>query len=229
MNPVLLPVIAAQALWVRARAEYLPPPAGAVTGSAGAEHRNPLRVAVVGESTAAGYGVETHDDGFPGAFARELAARTDSFVEWEVVGQYGATARRIRHRVVPELGDGLHVAVLLAGVNDVLARRSPTDWREDLTAIVDDLCKRAERVAVTGIPPFNTFPSLPNTLARHLTRRAGALDEVSRRICAERPHATWVRSDDIPVGPEFFARDGFHPAAPGYRRWAQAVADRLPL
>ncbi|MER7001027.1 SGNH/GDSL hydrolase family protein [Streptomyces sp. NPDC000410] len=229
MNLVTLPVVAAQALWVRARTESPPPPAGAVTGCAGAGTRRPLRVAVIGESTAAGYGVETHDDGFPGAFARELAARTDSFVQWEVSGQYGATARRIRHRVVPELGDGLQVVVLLAGVNDVLARRSPTDWGDDLTAIVDDLGQRAERVAVTGIPPFTAFPSLPGTLARHLTRRADALDEVSRRICAERPQATWVPSDDIPAGREFFARDGFHPAAPGYRRWAQAVADQLPL
>lgn len=38
---------------------------------------------------------------------------------------------------------------------------------------------------------------------------------------------TWVRSDDIPADPDFFACDGFHPAAPGYRRWAQAVADQL--
>ncbi|GEB55305.1 hypothetical protein [Streptomyces gardneri] len=68
----------------------------------------------------------------------------------------------------------------------MLARRSPTDWGADLAAIVDDLCKRADRVAVTGIPPFTAFPSLPGALGRYLARRAGALDEISRRICAER-------------------------------------------
>jgi hypothetical protein len=114
MNPFLLPVIAAQGIWVRSTTEKLPPAAGPTTGTAGDASNPPVRIGVLGESTAAGCGVNTHDNGFPGALARELAARGSRSVSWEVVGQNSATARRIRHRLLPQLGRDLDVAVLLA-------------------------------------------------------------------------------------------------------------------
>jgi lysophospholipase L1-like esterase len=229
---MLLPIVAAQGLWVRARTPMVPPAEGPATGTAGdmsgAPVRIAVRIAVVGESTAAGCGVGTHDEGFPGCLARELAMRSHRPVEWEVVGQHAATARRIRHRLLSGLGDDLDAAVLLAGVNDVLTRRTPQQWGDDLAAIVDDLTCRAKQVVVAGIPPFAAFPSLPATLGRYLGMRAGALDEISQRICAEHPQVKWVNSAVIvPAGPEFFARDRFHPSARGYRRWAQVVADHI--
>jgi lysophospholipase L1-like esterase len=230
VNPLLLPIVAVQGMWVRSTSELASPAGGPTSGTVGDASGPPARIAVVGESTAAGCGVDTHDDGFPGYLARELAARTRRPVTWEAVGQFGATARRIRYRLLPQLGDNLNVAVLLAGVNDVLTRRTPEQWGDDVAAIVDSLTDRAEHVAVTGIPPFAVFPSLPTTLGRYLAQRASALDEVSQQVCAAHPGATWISSTDIlPVGPDFFAYDRFHPSAPGYHRWAQAVADHLTL
>ncbi|WP_433887861.1 SGNH/GDSL hydrolase family protein [Streptomyces sp. CA-111067] len=234
MNPLLLPVVAFQGIRVRSTTEVLPPAAGPARGTAGdGAAGTPLRLAVLGESTAAGCGAGSHDLAFPGLMARELAARTGRPVSWEVVGQYGATARRIRLELLPRLpaaGGRLDVAVLLSGVNDVLTRRSPARWGEDLTALVDDLAERAGRVAVTGIPPFEVFPSLPATLGRYLAGRGRALDEVSRQVCARRERVTWVDSTGImPTDTDFYAPDGFHPSAVGYRHWAAVVADGLAL
>lgn len=231
MNPFLLPVVVVQAMRVRSSTETLPPATGPATGTSGEEESGPpLRVAVLGESTAAGCGVRTHDEGFPGRLAHELATREGRPVTWEVVGQHAATTRRIRHRLLPELSKDLDVAVLLAGVNDVLSRRSPQDWREDFTGIVDGLGERAEHVAVAGIPAFDRFPSLPATLSRYLAERAGALDEVSRQVCAERPRTTWIGSTDaLFADPDFFSQDRFHPSATGYQRLARTVAENLAL
>ena len=230
MNPLLMPVVAFQGMRVRSSTEMLPEASGPTTGTAGEGSGTPVRVAVVGESTAAGCGVDTHDEGFPAWLARKLAADTGRPVEWEVVGQNSATSRRIRYKLVPQVGKNLDAAVLLAGVNDVLGRRAPEEWGEDLTAIVDELLGRAEHVVVTGIPSFEVFPSLPKTLGRYLAQRATALDEVSQRVCADRPQVTWFSAHSLlPVGPDFFARDRFHPSALGYRRWAEAVAGDLPL
>lgn len=211
---------------MRATIKLASPAAGPTSGTVGDPSRPPVRIAVVGESTAAGCGVDTHDHGFPGWLARDLAARTRRPVSWEVVGQFGATARRIRHRLLPQLGANLHVAVLLAGANDVLTRRTPRQWRDDLAAIVEDLAGRAGQVAVAGMPPFAAFPSLPTTLGRYLAQRAGALDAVSQQVCAQHPRATWIGLPDSPPL-DFFAHDRFHPSAAGYRRWAQAVAEHL--
>jgi lysophospholipase L1-like esterase len=221
---------AVQGFWVSRRQEELPPAGGEASGRTGnAPAAEPLRVAVLGESTAAGCGVTTHHEGFAGSLARRIFELTGRPVLWDVVGQHGATARRIRHRLLPQLGARYDLVVLLAGANDVLSRRTTAEWREDLTAILDALAVRADHTVVAGTPPFATFPSLPGALRRYLAEAARSLDEVAEEICSSRANATWVGSADVGgVGPDFFARDGFHPSAIGYRRWAELVADTLP-
>ncbi|MFE6734412.1 SGNH/GDSL hydrolase family protein [Microbacterium sp. NPDC057650] len=215
----------AQGLWMRGRIEMLPPAAGPTSGRSG-EGTQTLRIGILGESTAAGCGVDSHEDGFAGALARDLAG-PDRAAEWTVVGQHGATARRIRHRLLPELGGEFDVVVLLAGANDVMARRSPADWGGDLGAIVSDLSERAGLVVVAGTPPFAAFPSLPRALARYLAARAAAQDDASRAVCAGIVNAEFVPSPPALVDDSFFSRDRFHPGAEGYRRWAELIADGI--
>lgn len=225
---MLLPVVALQGLWVRQTFTLAQPVAGPSTGSSGGADGVALRLAVVGESTAAGSGVDSHEDGFAGSLARALTTRTARPVDWEVAAQFGATARRVRHRLLPRLTGEYDLAVLLAGANDVLTRRPAAHWADDLTAIVDGLGARAERVVVSAIPPFGLFPALPGALRRYLGERAAQFDEVARQVCAARPGATWAGfGAGLRPGPDFFAADRFHPSAAGYRQWAGAVADGI--
>lgn len=228
MNPLLLPIVAAQGMWLRATLKMASPATGPTTGTAGDGSGPAIRVGILGDSTAAGCGVDTHDDAFAGCLSRALAARTGRPVTWQVVGQFGATGRRVRYRLLPRLGDDLDIAVLLAGANDVLARRTVQQWGDDLVAIVDQLTDRAKHVVVVGIPPFAAFPSLPAPLRHYLGERAAALDEISRRVCATRPRTTWTAPTEDPH-PDFFAHDRFHPSAAGYRRWAGIIADHIAL
>lgn len=214
-------VVALQGLWLKMTTRPLPAPDGEAFGSVPGKHRPPLRIAVIGESTAAGCGVTRHDDGFAGAFAREVAERTGQAVEWTANGRYGATAQRIRQELLPTETD-LNLVVVLAGVNDVLTRRRPGRWRDDLGGLIGDLAGRTAKIVVTGVPPFTLFPALPSRLARYLADQASQLDTVSAQVC--RGRAVFVRSD-FDVDPDgFFAADRFHPSAAGYRQWAALVA-----
>ncbi|REJ08206.1 SGNH/GDSL hydrolase family protein [Microbacterium bovistercoris] len=214
-----------QGLWVRRRIEVLPPAGGPNSGRTG-DAEAALRIGIIGESTAAGCGVDGHEDGFAGALARQLAG-PDRVAEWSVVGEHGATARRIRHRLLPQLTGEFDVVVVLAGANDVMARRSPEEWSEDLRAIVAELSARTGLVVVAGTPPFIAFPSLPRTLARYLAHRGAAQDAASRAVCAETGNVRFVPSPPALVDDSFFSRDGFHPGAEGYRRWAELISDAI--
>ena len=69
MNPLLLPVAALQGVRVKARTEVLPAASGPLTGVAEPPEAEPgaqLRVGVLGESTAAGCGVDSHEERFTG-------------------------------------------------------------------------------------------------------------------------------------------------------------------
>jgi lysophospholipase L1-like esterase len=232
-----MPVVAAQAVRVRRTVPVLPPASGATSGRAGPDGEPPLRVGVVGESTAAGCGVDTHDQGLAAALAREVSARSGRPVEWFVSGQHGATLAGVRGRLLdpfvdalPDDATPLDVAVLLAGVNDVLTRRDPARWRVDLVAVLERLSQVSREVLVTGVPPFGEFPSLPRTLAAYLDERAHALDAVTEQVCLSTERVTWLSSRGLFADASgIFASDGFHPSEDGYRRWAGAMVPVLDL
>lgn len=228
MNPLLLPLVAIQGRRARSQTVILPEATGPTTGHTGNLEAAFLRVVVVGESTAAGCGADTHEQAFPGAFARAISEVRDRPVAWAVHGQHGATIRRVRHRLIPDIDPGFEVAVLLIGVNDVLARTPAAQWRDDLAGAVDALTARAEQVIVAGIPPFDALPALPRALRTYLAERGQALDTVSQQLCAPHRSVSWVSSANLAgADATFFARDGFHPSPLGYRRWALEVAQRL--
>lgn len=229
-TPVIRAVALVQGMWVRRRVDLLPAAAGPTAGTEGAgDPERTLDIGILGESTAAGCGVGSHRDGFAGALARKLSQSASVPVRWRVVGQHGATASRIRHRLLPQLEGTFDVVVVMAGANDVLAQRTIEEWGGDLTAIVEQLGRMSRRVVVTGTPPFATFPSLPRTLGRYLSARGARLDEVSRQICRTTPDTHFAETDAGIVDATFFAADGFHPGSHGYERWADAVAAALPV
>lgn len=227
VGPFRTAVALGQGLWMRRRIEHLPPASGPFAGATG--NGPGLRIAVLGESTAAGCGVRAHEEGFAGAVARRVAAEADAGVHWEVAGQHGATARRIRHRLMPRLSGDFDVVFVLAGANDVLSRRAPQDWAADMSAIVEHLGSVSRHVVVAGVPPFGMFPALPRTLAGYLAARGRMLDQETRRICARFDNVRFVETDAGLIGDGFFARDGFHPSARGYERWAEEVSSGLVL
>lgn len=228
MNPALLPVVVAQGLWVRRTVEVLPEAAGPKRGTVGGRTDAGEHVVVVGESTAAGCGASTHDAAFAGAFARARRRRYGHPVTWTVHARNGATVRAVRHSLLPGVDGAFDIAVLLIGVNDVLTRTPLAQWRAGLSAVLDELASRGRAVVMAGVPPFATFPALPNPLRRYLAERGHALDAVANDVCATRERVQWVASSDlIPSDPAFFARDGFHPSSEGYAQWADAMTARM--
>ena len=150
----------AQGLWIRRRSVTLPPAGGPTSGVTGTPDADPpLLLGVLGESRRPDAASRRTRRGSR-APAEELSSHGGR-VAWHVIGEHGATARRIRYRLMPQLTGEFDVVVILAGANDVLSRRTPEQWREDLTAIVAELGTRSRWVVVTGAPPFAVFPLLP--------------------------------------------------------------------
>lgn len=226
MNPLALLVAAAQGSRLRRTVERLSPADGPTAGSVPGRDGPALRLLVFGDSTAAGVGAEDHETALVGSLAREVARDTRSAVEWRVIAHAGATSRRVRHSLLRELDEEhpFDLAVLLVGVNDVLARRRVDQWHDDVAVILDQVVAQAELVVMTGVPPFDRFPSMPRTLGRYLAGQGRRLDEVAKRLCQERRRIKWIDSTELlPDDQDFFARDGFHPSPAGYRTWAQAI------
>jgi lysophospholipase L1-like esterase len=234
-SPLLLPVAIAQGVLVRLRTPRLPPAEG-VRGLARAPRLNgaatlhgsaPLRLLAVGDSIIAGVGCPTQREALTGQLAAALAARLDRAVEWQAAGVNGATAHSAL-QLVPDAGFDADLCLVSVGVNDVVRRTSPERFGATLAALVETLVERSPRAAVlfAGVPPFESFPSLPAwPLGRLLGERAAQLQAVARDLAAREPWHGRLHCFDLPaqLPAEMFSPDGFHPGPRGCAIWAKGL------
>jgi lysophospholipase L1-like esterase len=219
------PVVLTQGRRLRGTVPHLPdaaPPwSGEVPGP------DPLRLLVLGDSTAAGVGARTQAEALPGHLARVLNERTGRGIRWRAVGENGATARDIAERYLDDaISDPADLLFLSIGANDALALRGPAAFRRDVRRILDAFAARNPGAAVlmSSLPVFGRFELLPQPLRRTLYRHSLALEGAARRIVESRPRHV-MSGHPPPYAPGFFAEDRFHPSASGYRDWAEWAID----
>lgn len=200
---------------------------GGGSGDSGAASR-PLHLLVIGDSTAAGVGVDHADLGLGGRLAEALAARTGRPVHWRAAGRNGATAGDlVRHFLTPALEQPADLVFLTVGANDALALRSAAAFRRDIRRILERTFAAYPSAALlmSSLPAFFRFELLPDPLRRSLYRHSQALEREARALIAAHPRAH-MSPPPPPYTEGFFASDEFHPSAIGYADWADfAVED----
>ncbi|MEU3979728.1 SGNH/GDSL hydrolase family protein [Streptomyces sp. NPDC026672] len=191
----------------------------------------PLRLTLLGDSTAAGQGV--HRSGqTPGALlASGLAAVAERPVELRNVALPGAQSDDLDRQVglvmcaaepVPD------VCVIMIGANDVTHRMPPTRSVRHLAAAVRRLRTAGAEVVVGTCPDLGTIEPVQQPL-RWLARRASRQLAAAQTIGVIEQGGRTVSLGDL-LGPEFaanprelFGPDNYHPSAEGYATAAMAV------
>jgi lysophospholipase L1-like esterase len=183
--------------------------------------RDPVSILVLGDSTAAGVGAQTQEDALPGNLARRLSTEWERGATWRAVGENGATTRDIVRRYLAEATTQKYDLVFLSiGANDALTLRSRGAFRRDFRTILRRLRSVSPKalILVSSFPGFGQFASLPNPLRWALALHSRSLEELARRFVRSEPGV--LMSPPAPKYTDgFFASDGFHPSAKGYREW----------
>lgn len=222
---VLAPLLVRQGEQVRCSTPVLPEAAGPRRGVEGSGPE--LQLTVLGESPAAGVGVERQDQGLARHLALALAASTGRSVHWRVVARTGATAGHTLRTLAPEaVQEPSHLVVVVLGVNDTMKLQPVRRWRATIEALLDTLRPSLQPggvVLLAGIPRMGRIPNLPQPLRGVLGLHARALDRVLSQVARGRPRVEHAPSLVL-AGPAAFAADRFHPSAETYRRWAAHLA-----
>lgn len=218
-------VVLPQGRRVRAATPRLPDAAKPWTGELAGP--DPVRLLVLGDSTAAGVGAATQHEALPGRLADALHARTGRGIRWRAVGENGATARDLTQRFLDEaLAEPADLLFLTVGANDAMTMRGAGPFVRDVRAVLDafDARNPGALVLMSSLPVFGRFALLPDPLRTALYRHSLALESAARSHVARRPNAH-MSSDPPPYTEEFWADDLFHPGPAGYRDWANWAVD----
>lgn len=228
-----LPLLAVAVLGVEAvlamRGDYLEPPTSMITGSvepARPRSTVPLRLAVLGDSTVAGTGVDTVENSVPIQIAERVADALGRPVEVEGLGVSGARTGDLLETQALRVADA-DVVVVVIGSNDVTHVTPPWRLRRETAALLDALAPTS--VVLGGIPLFGSADALAEPLRTVVGWYANPLRNIQREVAAAREHVTFVNiareaSPRFRGVPEAMSEDGFHPAAVGYGFWADALA-----
>jgi lysophospholipase L1-like esterase len=188
-----------------------------------------LRLAVLGDSSAAGVGAATHDDALAGQLAGTLAGLTGRAVSWRAIAESGATTRRVgatlaRGLRIPIEGWRPDIVVVVVGVNDLLRWRSMPAWRADLTELFRQVRRYAggALVVASGLPPVDQFPLLPATIRWAAGYRMRRMNRILAEVAAQTGNLQVALAGASQE--HWFASDGFHPAPAGYRAWSRILA-----
>jgi lysophospholipase L1-like esterase len=188
---------------------------------------DPIRLLVLGDSTAAGVGTTSQQEALPGRLADALHARTGRGIRWRAVGKNGATSREI---ITDYLDDALSqpadLLFLSIGANDAMTMRGAGIFARDVRRILDafEAHNPGAFVLMSSLPVFGRFGLLMQPLRTALYRHALALEAAARAVVDARPN-TLMSSDPPPYAEDFWAEDFFHPGPSGYRDWAEWAVD----
>ena len=190
--------------------------------------RAALRLVVLGDSSAAGLGVQSPEE-TPGALlAAGLAEAASRPVRLSVVARVGARSQDLELQVSAVLEPRPDVALIMVGANDVTHRVRPTTSVRLLDQAVRRLRDHGVEVVVGTCPDLGTIEPIAQplrTVARAWSRNLAA----AQTIAVVEGGGRTVSLGDL-LGPEFkarpsemFATDRFHPSAAGYRAAAMSL------
>jgi lysophospholipase L1-like esterase len=224
------PILLAQARWLRRTALRLPEAVGPRNGIEGESNSlaEPLRILVVGDSSAAGVGVSEQAHALAQPVAKLLTAKTGKRVAWQLVAKSGVnTSEALDMLKHSDLRPADYLVTAL-GTNDVTSQRRPSQFLQDYVALADTLRRRTGAVGlvVTGLPPLRILPAAPHPLRWYLGRYAIHLDRALREWAEQDSMVCYV-SLDWAARPEDMAQDRFHPGPVQYRRWAELVTEKI--
>jgi lysophospholipase L1-like esterase len=188
--------------------------------------RPPIRMAMLGDSGAVGYGVH-RDVETPGArIAIGLSAVARCPVHLTNVAVVGAESRTLPEQVAGVI-DHLDLAVIVIGTNDVTHRIKLAESVRYLGDAVRDLRASGAEVVVGTCPDLGTIRPIAQPL-RSIARRLSRNLAAAQTIAVVEAGGRTVSLGDL-LGPLFsqrrdmFSDDQFHPSAQGYAHAADAI------
>lgn len=232
----LLPLMYLQGRRIKRSVPRLPEAEGD-TGFCSVSSKKVLRMLTIGESTIAGVGVRTHQEGFTGSLAGELAAELKTNIDWKVYAKSGYTAKKIREKIIGLITEkSIDFIVIGLGGNDAFELNSPKKWNRDIRQLIKSIRMKFESVPIVFInmPPIKEFPAFTSlikftigNLVAILGKELETIVEDFERVYYFSQEITYLDYIDrfkLNMQPADFFIDGVHPSKKIYQIWAKDVS-----
>jgi lysophospholipase L1-like esterase len=229
VGAMLTGLLVGQAMLARRTIPMAEAPPPRCDGRYGTEHdATPVTLAVLGDSSAAGYGADGSRNTLGALLAAGLAEQLRRPVTLHCLAVVGAESQTLEPQVERAVEIGPDVAVILIGGNDVTHRRPIGEAVGHLVRAVRALRETGAEVVVGTCPDLGTVQPIQQPL-RWMARRWSRQLAAAQTVAVVGAGGRTVSLGDL-LGPAFaaepdrmFSWDRFHPSADGYAMAAAAI------
>lgn len=237
----LLPLMYIQAKRIKASVPRLPP----AKGPEGKCFVKPvssqtLKIMAIGESTIAGVGVATHEEGFTGTLAKEISKLFQIQVDWKVYARSGFTTKRVTDVIIPSIQEqDVGLIVVGLGGNDAFTLSSPKKWRQDISNLIAVLRVKFpdSLILFCNMPPIKLFPAFTSLIKFTIGNLVELFGEELNNLVKQYNGVYfsdevitlkgWLTKYSIEGKESDFFSDGVHPSKLTYQTWAKDLASFL--
>ncbi|WP_147301947.1 SGNH/GDSL hydrolase family protein [Thalassotalea euphylliae] len=173
----------------------------------------PIKVAVIGDSVAAGVGITSIKDALAGQLAAELNSRFDVAVKLAVLAKSGDKIADLHSAIRNEIAEVADYVVISIGVNDAKGFTSSRKWSQQLNELMTLIEHKyqPQQTLLLAIPPLECFPLLKKPLASILGFRSSRLNDATYKLQRLAPERFSIVNYQLIPDEKYFTADGFHP------------------
>lgn len=237
----LLPLMYYQGKRIRASVPKLPEAKG-LAGSFQINEKNerPIKIISIGESTIAGVGVETHEEGFTGTLAKEISKLFDFNVDWRVYARSGYTAKRVEYKLIPKISECRADLIIVGlGGNDAFTLNRPTKWKNEIDSLINSIKTKFPGAVIIfcNMPPIKEFPAFTSLIKFIVGNLVEILGEELKAVATGHENvfyfgdkitlSGWIEKFQLKKKKEDFFSDGVHPSKLTYQTWAKYIAREI--
>jgi acyl-CoA thioesterase-1 len=191
-----------------------------------------FRYVAVGDSSGVGVGAGD-DGGYPERLFQRLKA-TGVHVGILNLCRSGATSRDVAQGPAQKAAAARPALVTLGvGTNDGWRMVPTSSFARNLATIADALESSGAQVVVSNIIDLSAAPAAaaarawlgvtPQVILARINELNAAIEALAARPRFSVVDLFAFSQKEVPLHPEYFAPDGFHPSAVGYDRWADLL------
>jgi lysophospholipase L1-like esterase len=186
----------------------------------------PLRIAILGDSSCTGPGLEDPNQIWVRRIGAHFGRSFHTTIDSVAVG--GSRASDVLRDQVPIiLATRPDVAIVAVGSNDMLYGVPLKTFERHLESIAKALLACTPAVLLSGVGDLGTIPRLPFVLTRIMRWRSAGANDVHSRVAVRHPGVVRIpmreRCGDAFEDSGIYSADLLHVNGEGHRIWADAA------
>lgn len=192
--------------------------------SFGESKKSEMKLLYLGESPAAGVGIEDIENAVSAQVANKLS-KTQK-VEWQLLAQNGIKITELLLKLQQTETHQPDISIITLGVNDCTGLTPSRKWQQQVIELIIELKQRGSKhIFFTAVPPLHLFPLLPAPLSWVMGHRANILNDVLQKACMQ--NDVQFIGFSATLAEEYMSIDGYHPNEVGAELWASSISQQV--